>query len=497
MSGESNYGNKEWLRDGKILLYTRNNRPIYHCRLKIDGIPNYIIKSTKKKNLAEASRFAEELFDDLRYKQRHGMEIDHFLFKKVWKQWFDTHKVGLSDNRQRYHQGTANRYFIPFFGEKEVSTLKDSDFEDYWQWRIHYWDSEEGTARISKAQKQRPTKQNPHKSKLGNVAKVPSQVTLRMEQGALRQIMRWANNRGITNRIPTIKAPKLQNQKQVSRRPALELKEWAQINNYLDSWVDECREVQPRVNGSFAKSDTKIKRPHALHLQQRKLVRDYLRFMIASGLRPNEARQLRWCDVTDYFDDEGNEQIELEIAASTKTGQRPVTPMKNAIDALESIKSYSTHTNDKDLIFCDRNGNPATDFNKTFRKILENIGLLEDKDGNRRVIYSLRHTYASWMLLYGDINVYELSKNMGCGVKQIENHYGHLTSRDVGHKFGSLHDGEKFKRAKINADFEEFLRLTEENPEEGRKSVERGRELLKRSLEVTRRMNEEETQAED
>ena len=463
MSGGSNYGNKEWLRDGKILLYTRNNRPVYHCRLKIDGIHGYIIKSTKKKNLAEASRFAEELFDDLRYKQRHGLEVGHFLFEKLWKQWFDTKKVGLSEERQRYHQGTANRYFIPFFGEKEVSTLKDSDFEDYWQWRINYWDSAQGAAKIDKAKRQRPTKQSPHKSKLGNVAKIPSQKTMQMEQAALRQIMRWANNRGIINRFPTIQAPKLQKFKQVSRRPPFTLKEWSRINNYLDDWVEECSEVQPRLNGSFTKSEKKIKRPHALHLQQRKLVRDYLRFMVASGLRPNEARQLRWCDITNYFDEEGNDQIELHIAASTKTGQRPVTPMKDAIDALESIKSYSMHTGDENFIFCDRYGNPSKDFNKTFKKVLSDIDLLEDKNGDRRSIYSLRHTYATMVLLYADINVFELSRNMGCGVKQIEDHYGHITSRDVGHKFGNVGDGEKFRRAKINANFEEFLRMEEES----------------------------------
>ncbi|MBT5298736.1 MAG: hypothetical protein HOL41_10330, partial [Rhodospirillaceae bacterium] len=139
MSKNSTYQNKQWLRDGKILLYTRNHKPTYHCRLKIDGKKGYIVKSTKKKNLAEASRFAEELFDDLRYKQRHGLEIGHFIFKRLWKEWFETNRISLSGARQKVHEGFAKRYFIPFFGEMEVSVLKDSDFEDYWAWRINYW----------------------------------------------------------------------------------------------------------------------------------------------------------------------------------------------------------------------------------------------------------------------------------------------------------------------------------------------------------------------
>ena len=75
--------------------------------------------------------------------------------------------------------------------------MKDSDFQDYWQWRINYWDSAQGEEKFDKAKRQRPTKQNSHKSKLGNVAKEPSQKTLQMEQAALRQILRWTNNRFI------------------------------------------------------------------------------------------------------------------------------------------------------------------------------------------------------------------------------------------------------------------------------------------------------------
>ena len=48
------YENKHLLRDGRIVLYTRNNRPTFHVRLKIEGNKGYIIKSTKRNTLAEA-----------------------------------------------------------------------------------------------------------------------------------------------------------------------------------------------------------------------------------------------------------------------------------------------------------------------------------------------------------------------------------------------------------------------------------------------------------
>ena len=69
------YENKHVLRDGRITLYTRHNRPTFHVRLKIEGHRGYIVKSTKRRTLAEAVRVAEDLYDDLRYKVRQGLEI--------------------------------------------------------------------------------------------------------------------------------------------------------------------------------------------------------------------------------------------------------------------------------------------------------------------------------------------------------------------------------------------------------------------------------------
>ncbi len=40
--------------------------------------------------------------------------------------------------------------------------------------------------------------------------------------------------------------------------------------------------------------------------------------------------------------------------------------------------------------------------------------------------YSLRHTYATFALLYGRVSVYTLAVNMGTSVDMIEKHYGHV-----------------------------------------------------------------------
>jgi integrase len=54
---------------------------------------------------------------------------------------------------------------------------------------------------------------------------------------------------------------------------------------------------QSQKNGKFAKSKEFIQRPHSFHVRQRNILRNYVLFMANSGLRPNEARQLRWRDI--------------------------------------------------------------------------------------------------------------------------------------------------------------------------------------------------------
>ncbi len=50
-------------------------------------------------------------------------------------------------------------------------------------------------------------------------------------------------------------------------------------------------------------------------------------------------------------------------------------------------------------------------------------GLLLDARGQKRSVYSLRHTYATLRLENG-ANIYWLKQNMGTSVAMIERHYG-------------------------------------------------------------------------
>ena len=435
------YKDAHRLRDGKILVYKREGSDAYQTRLNVDGIKGYIFKTTKKKQLPSAMQVAEDMYDDYRFKVRNNLDVGTYTFATLYKKWWEVVGKTLSIHRQTYIQGTANRYLLPYFGKKSIDTLSDAYIEQYWDWRINYRSSREGQERIEKAKSSRTTKNRPYKTSLGNVSKIPAKKTLQMEQSVLRQIFHWAKRTGRVVNVPHIQIPRIKQSQNADIRPAFELEEWRLLVRFMRNWVkEEYDQSQPRKNGSFVKSkDDKIKRPHSLHRFQREMIRNYVQFMGYSGLRPNEARQLRWCDVDfGFLDRDGKRQVLIQVSPTTKTGARSVVPVWYAKRPLERIRKLSNHTNPTDLVFCDdREGNPIKNFGKTFKDILRKSGLLEDRFGKVRTIYSLRHTYATFRLLYTDISMEVLATNMGTSPMIIFRHYRHITSQQQAHILGT------------------------------------------------------------
>ena len=54
-----------------------------------------------------------------------------------------------------------------------------------------------------------------------------------------------------------------------------------------------------------------------------------------------------------------------------------------------------------EAIFCHKDGSPIHSFKKGFNALIKEAGVEFDSNGQRRVIYSLRHTYATFRLHEG------------------------------------------------------------------------------------------------
>jgi integrase len=170
-------------------------------------------------------------------------------------------------------------------------------------------------------------------------------------------------------------------------------------------------------------------------------VYDFILFMANTGLRPDEAFNLQFRDVT-IVEDQGTGERILEIEVRGKRGVGHCKSMPGAVRVFERlanrpkpVKEESRRQRQRrkkeggeaptvavaelpkptDLLFP---GNHITLFNN----LLERTGLKYDRDGKARTAYSLRHTYIS-MRLMEDADIYQVAKNCRTSVEMIEKHY--------------------------------------------------------------------------
>lgn len=151
---------------------------------------------------------------------------------------------------------------------------------------------------------------------------------------------------------------------------------------------------------------------------------DWLLIMSNTGMRPTEAKNLKWGDVEYHVTQSGDTVVRIWVHGKGK--KRDLVAMPHTKIYLDRLKLRSPRTTDADHVFLNIAGEPIGSYLNGFNALLKEAGLLHDKFGKKRAPYSLRHTYASFALIYGRVNVFTLAMNMGTSVDMIEKHYGHV-----------------------------------------------------------------------
>ena len=193
-----------------------------------------------------------------------------------------------------------------------------------------------------------------------------------------------------------------------------EVKDWAKLTRFLREWV----------KGGKTKSGPIYR--------DRVMLTNYMLVLTNTGIRVGEARSLKWSDIDTFVGDDGKENIVLQVRG--KTGAREVVARTLAVkDYLQRIwelrcDELKAKPSMSEAIFCHKDGKPIHSFKKGFNALIKEAGVEFDTNGQRRVIYSLRHTYATFRLHEG-VNHFTLARNMGTSVKMLESFYGHTSNR--------------------------------------------------------------------
>jgi integrase len=378
--------NQRAIADGQITLYQRDDvkDQVWHLRIKQKGKRGYVRRTTGETDYARAESKALQILGELKQRQAQNLPLTSKKFNEIAASYLrhaETEKKEgkRSAGRHELIKGTLKNYMLPYFGKRDIALIQKKDLIDYRKWRQDYWFSGPGKELKAKRRVR------------------PKPATLKNEWVVLRGVFSHAVDLGV---LPSSVMYMLKHEKnKVERRPAFTSEEYRDLWIFMRKWVKATK--------------------HTRVAQDRQLLRDYVLIMTNSGMRKGEARHLKWRDVTSFTNEHG---MWVTLAVSGKTGSRMVVCQPGTERYFNRQRKRGHHTDLDDYVFCHRDGKPIEVW-PGFNAMLKEAKLQYDSKGQRRTIYSLRHTYATLRLENGT-NVYWLKQNMGTSVAMIEKHYG-------------------------------------------------------------------------
>ena len=154
---------------------------------------------------------------------------------------------------------------------------------------------------------------------------------------------------------------------------------------------------------------------------------DVILFCVHSFVRPtsSELYALKHDDITE----EDNPKRLLVTIRSGKTAFTVVNTLSGAVYAYRRLRKRYPDAGDDDYIFFSNYRNRSTAsriFQRQFNVLLERTNLKHDPvTDSERSVYSLRHTAICMRIILsnGKVNIFNLAKNAGTSVNQIERFY--------------------------------------------------------------------------
>jgi len=390
---------------GKVHVYKRDGGRYWQCSTYLKGKNHRI--STKEESLSHAKQIAEDWYMELRGKARAGLLVTEKTFSKAAEQFLKEYAVITEGQRSpRWVEGHRIRlrlHLEPFFGALGLSEVTPGKVQEY---RVH---------RMTTYQQPNPLSERANKPK----DKPPARSTLHDEVVTLRMVLKTAIRHGWLEHLPDL-SPPYKSQGKVVHRPWFSPAEYKQL---YESTREYAKLADPRYKWNAEQ------------------VHDFVLFLGNTGLRPDEAKNLQHRDVSIVTDDATGERIlEIEVRGKRGIGYCKSTP--GAVRPYERLLARALPTPTQTRRARRRRGenldepppvvevkypkpiDPVFPGNhiKLFNGVLTRSGLKQDRDGNARTAYSLRHTYICLRLMEG-ADIYQIAKNCRTSVEMIEKFY--------------------------------------------------------------------------
>jgi len=321
---------KHTILGGKVHLYHRETGDTWYCSTYLQGKNRR--SSTKERSLAKAKDFAEDWYLELRGKSNRGEITNEKTFKQAAARFEQEYEVITEGERStKWVQGHKDRirlHLNPFLGSKGLSEITAGLIQEYRAHRIN-------------------TNKN---------GKPPARSTIHDEIVTLRQVLKTALRHQWLAGLPDLSTPYRASGK-VSHRA------WFSPDEYKQLYTATRENI---------KNATGVRR-----LWEAEQLHDKILFLANTGIRPDEAKWLEYRDIQ-IIDDEATKQTILLIEVRGKRGVGYCKSMPNAVLPFKRMTERN-RPEPTDKLF-------PVDHKRQFNRILDELNLKFDRDGNRRTL---------------------------------------------------------------------------------------------------------------
>jgi integrase len=369
----------------------------WYCRVKLPNEDRYKTVSLKTADVDAAKERAFDQDADVRFRIKHEVPIFNHPFSKIAKDYVERQKQRveageIAPHRVRVVESVIRAQLNPYIGPNQITLIGKDRWASYPAWRQRTW-------------REKVERENEELTKRGKSLKERqarvSNASIRSEMEVFRAIMRFAANKKhipeshvFTDPIPVDKV----------QREEFTPEEYRKLHTFARGWIKKARTTRQTWYYTVAYN--------------------FILIMCNTGMRPTEAKNLRWRDVAIRTDKHDRKFVVLKVHGKKK--YRDLVAASNVADYLERVRTLSKAAKPDDFVFTTFDGKRArTLYRIPLETLLTESSLRVSSSGSRRSTYCYRHTYAYFRLTEG-VDVYFLARQMGTSVKMIEDHYGHI-----------------------------------------------------------------------
>jgi integrase len=377
------------LIERQLRIYQRERSAVWQCAFNVDG--RWQRTSTNERELAKAKKAAHDILVKANVKKelniapitRKLKDVANVVLKQLEKDI----KNNTAKPIYKDYIAILNNYIIPILGKYNVNSINREALDDY-------------------------------ETKLAKKMRKPASFSTQQTHNA---VLNMIFDEAVLQRFMTeLDRPKLVAKGKVSeRRPAFDMEEIRALRENIDAWI---KRAETTVSKNL-----------------RLLLREYVYVLLDTGARPGkELLNLRWKQIRYTHTNASGSHVEMTV--SGKTGKRKIIGWAETISVLKRLLKAQglvgleaiTESNHNGYVFRMADGKEPQSFQKLFESFLKQHNLLIDPNTEqKRVFYSLRHTYATFKLTYDKTPIYTLAEHMGTSVAMIEKHYGHLKVKEA------------------------------------------------------------------